>query len=79
MVIPPDNQATVRSLMDAALKSEIQEIVELIKIVPESLQFRAFEILLGAGALLIFSCRSLPQLRLPHLSRFSKGARSVSR
>jgi hypothetical protein len=32
--------------MDAALKTEIQEIVELIKIVPEPLQLRAFEILL---------------------------------
>jgi hypothetical protein len=32
--------------MDAALKTEIQEIVELVKIVPESLQLRAFEILL---------------------------------
>lgn len=32
--------------MDAALKSEIQEIVELIKTLPEPLQLRAFEILL---------------------------------
>jgi len=32
--------------MDAALKTEIQEIVELIKTVPEPLQLRAFEILL---------------------------------
>jgi len=32
--------------MDASLKTEIQEIVELIKIVPEPLQLRAFEILL---------------------------------
>src|SRR5208337_4199676 len=32
--------------MDAALKTEIQEIVEVIKTVPESLQLRAFEILL---------------------------------
>jgi hypothetical protein len=32
--------------MDAALKTEIQEIVELVKIVPEPLQLRAFEILL---------------------------------
>ena len=32
--------------MDAALKAEIQEIIELVKTVPESLQLRAFEILL---------------------------------
>ena len=32
--------------MDTSLKTEIQEIVELIKIVPEPLQLRAFEILL---------------------------------
>jgi hypothetical protein len=32
--------------MDAALKTEIQEIVELVKTVPEPLQLRAFEILL---------------------------------
>ncbi len=32
--------------MDAALKTEIQEIVEVIKTVPEPLQLRAFEILL---------------------------------
>src|SRR5947199_6514664 len=32
--------------MDAALKTEIQEIVELVKAVPEPLQLRAFEILL---------------------------------
>jgi hypothetical protein len=32
--------------MDAALKTEIQEIVEVVKTVPESLQLRAFEILL---------------------------------
>jgi hypothetical protein len=46
MIVPPDNQATVRSLMDAALKTEIQEIVEVVKTVPEPLQLRAFEILL---------------------------------
>jgi hypothetical protein len=32
--------------MDAALKTEIQEIVEVVKTVPEPLQLRAFEILL---------------------------------
>jgi hypothetical protein len=32
--------------MDVAIKTEIQEIVELVKTVPESLQLRAFEILL---------------------------------
>jgi hypothetical protein len=32
--------------MDAALKTEIQEIVEVLKTVPEPLQLRAFEILL---------------------------------
>jgi hypothetical protein len=32
--------------MEAALKAEIQEIVELVKTVPDSLQLRAFEILL---------------------------------
>jgi hypothetical protein len=32
--------------MEAALKAEIQEIVELVKTVPEPLQLRAFEILL---------------------------------
>jgi hypothetical protein len=32
--------------MDAALKSEIQEIVELVKTVPESLQVRTLELLL---------------------------------
>lgn len=32
--------------MDATLKTEIQEILELIKTVPESLQLRAFEMLL---------------------------------
>src|ERR1035441_8666166 len=32
--------------MDTSLKTEIQEIVELVKIVPEPLQLRAFEILL---------------------------------
>ena len=32
--------------MDAALKTEIQEIVELVKTIPEQLQLRAFEILL---------------------------------
>ncbi len=32
--------------MDAALKTEIQEIVEIVKTVPEPLQLRAFEILL---------------------------------
>jgi hypothetical protein len=32
--------------MDAALKTEIQEIVELVKNVPEPLQLRAFELLL---------------------------------
>lgn len=32
--------------MDAALKTEIQEIIELVKTVPEPLQLRAFEILL---------------------------------
>jgi hypothetical protein len=32
--------------MDAALKTEIQEIVEVVKTVPEALQLRAFEILL---------------------------------
>jgi hypothetical protein len=31
--------------MDAALKTEIQEIVELVKIVPEPLQLRAFGML----------------------------------